>query len=434
VTSESLIITKIIRVLNLKGTAIIMWKLIILCMVGLVAAEEATFENYKVFQIATTTQEQADLLNQVADLSDGFSFWKSPSVNKQAELMVAPHKLPEFYELMTKLQVPHKVFIENVQALINQAAPATVSAKFDFKNYHTLNTIYDNLDELAQQYPNIVKVVVGGKSYEGRQIKGVKVSFKPNNPGIFLEGGIHAREWISPATVMYILHQLLTSTDPEIRALAESHDWYIFPSFNPDGYVYTHTTNRLWRKTRKPYHFGISTCYGSDPNRNWGYKWNTGGSSNFPCSETFGGDAPFSEVETTTMSKYINSISDKIYAYLAFHSYSQLLLLPYGHTEAHLDNYDDLMNIGKKSLTALAKRYGTQYEIGNIAEAIYVASGGSMDWVKGTHRTPIAYTFELRDTGRYGFILPPNQIIPTGEETMDSLVAMFKQAKALGYP
>lgn len=72
-TSESLIITKVIRVLNLKGTANIMWKLIILCMVGLVAAEEATFENYKVFQIATTTQKQADLLNQLADLSDGVS-------------------------------------------------------------------------------------------------------------------------------------------------------------------------------------------------------------------------------------------------------------------------------------------------------------------------------------------------------------------------
>lgn len=57
-----------------------------------------------------------------------------------------------------------------------------------------------------------------------------------------------------------------------------------------------------------------------------------------------------------------------------------------------------------------------------------------MDWVKGTFGTPITYTYELRDQGRYGFILPPNQIIPTGEEIMDSLVAMFKEAKARGYP
>jgi len=69
-----------------------------------------------------------------------------------------------------------------------------------------------------------------------------------------------------------------------------------------------------------------------------------GGSSRFPCSETYAGSAPFSDIETKSMSKYIDSISDKFYAYLAFHSYSQLLLFPYGHTKAHLDNYDDMVN------------------------------------------------------------------------------------------
>ncbi|XP_011160936.1 zinc carboxypeptidase [Solenopsis invicta] len=409
-----------------------MWKIIILCtVVGLVAAEQATYENYKVFKVIATTQAQAESLNQLTDFSDGFSFWLEPAVNREAQLMVAPHKLPEFYEIMAQIQVPYKPYIEDVQELISITAPAAASSTFNFNNYHNLDVIYQNLDDLAKQYPDKVQTIVGGKTYEGRQIKGVKVSFKANNPGIFLEGGIHAREWIAPATAMYILHQLLTSSDPEVRALAESHDWYIFPVFNPDGYVYTHTTNRLWRKTRKPYGFA---CYGSDPNRNWGYKWNTGGSSNFPCSETYGGSAAFSEVETKSMSEYIDSISDRIYAYIAFHSFSQLLLIPYGHTTAHLDNYNDLYQIGMKTKTALSRRYGTQFKVGNIAEAIYVASGGSMDWVKGTYGTPITYTYELRDTGRHGFLLPPNQIIPTGEETLDSLVAMFKEAKARGYP
>lgn len=56
-----------------------------------------------------------------------------------------------------------------------------------------------------------------------------------------------------------------------------------------------------------------------------------------------------------------------------------------------------------------------------------------MDWVKGTYHVPITYTYELRDLGRHGFILPADQIIPTGEETMDSLIAMFKETKARGY-
>lgn len=63
-----------------------------------------------------------------------------------------------------------------------------------------------------------------------------------------------------------------------------------------------------------------------------------------------------------------------------------------------------------------------------------IATGSSVDYVKGTYGKPIVYTYELRDQGRYGFLLPPEQIIPTGEETLDSLVAMFKEAKKRGYP
>lgn len=143
---------------------------------------------------------------------------------------------------MAQIGIPYQVHIEDVQALIDQTTPMIRSKSFDFTSYHTLDEIYKHLDDLARQYSDKVKTVIGGKTYEGRQIKGVKLSFKANNPGIFIEGGIHAREWISPATVMYILNELLTSNNTDVRALAERYDWYIFPSFNPDGYVYTHTT------------------------------------------------------------------------------------------------------------------------------------------------------------------------------------------------
>lgn len=63
-----------------------------------------------------------------------------------------------------------------------------------------------------------------------------------------------------------------------------------------------------------------------------------------------------------------------------------------------------------------------------------MCTGITIDYIKGIYQKPIVYTYELRDRGRYGFLLPPNQIIPSGEETMDSLVAMFKEVKARGYP
>lgn len=54
-----------------------------------------------------------------------------------------------------------------------------------------------------------------------------------------------------------------------------------------------------------------------------------------------------------------------------------------------------------------------------------MASGSSLDWVKGTYHTPIVFAYELRDRGIYGFLLPANQIIPTGEETLDSLLTIL---------
>ncbi|XP_011705384.1 PREDICTED: zinc carboxypeptidase A 1-like, partial [Wasmannia auropunctata] len=150
-----------------------MWKIIILCtIVGLVAAEQVTYDNYKVFRITVTTQMQAALLNQFADIH-GISFWIRPSVNKQTVLMVAPHKLSKFYEMMAQIQAPCEIYIENVQALINRTMPGNVST-FDFKHYHTLDTIYKKLDDLEKKYPDKVQTIVGGKTDEGRQIKGVK--------------------------------------------------------------------------------------------------------------------------------------------------------------------------------------------------------------------------------------------------------------------
>lgn len=95
---------------------------------------------------------------------------------------------------------------------------------------------------MEAQYPGVAKVVTIGKSYEGRNITGLRISLKQNNRTIIIEGGIHAREWIAPATSMFILSRLLNSSNILQQYLSEQFDWYIFPVVNPDGYEYTHTT------------------------------------------------------------------------------------------------------------------------------------------------------------------------------------------------
>lgn len=106
--------------------------------------------------------------------------------------------------------------------------------------YYTMNAINTWIDDLAATYPDIVSIIIGGTTFEGREIKGLKISHGEGKRVIFLEGGIHSREWISPATVNYITNELLTSNDEETKAAARDFDWYIFPVTNPDGYIWSH--------------------------------------------------------------------------------------------------------------------------------------------------------------------------------------------------
>lgn len=112
--------------------------------------------------------------------------------------------------------------------------------------YYTNDQINDWIDDLSATYPDIVTTVTIGSSYEGRPIRGLKISHSgsENKRVIFLEGGIHAREWISPATVCFITNELLTSDYELTKDAAREYDWYIFPVTNPDGYIWTHESVR----------------------------------------------------------------------------------------------------------------------------------------------------------------------------------------------
>ncbi|XP_055597876.1 zinc carboxypeptidase A 1-like [Uranotaenia lowii] len=397
--------------------------------------EQARYDNYRLYRVQAKTLGQLNLLNQLDGSSDSLIFLKSArTVGDNSLVIVAPHKFADFTAALERDGIIAEVVQNNVQESIDHESKRMARrAKGDFNwtEYHELDEIHAWLDTLAAEHKE-VETIEGGRSYENRLIKGVKVSYKSGNPGIFIEGGIHAREWISPATVTYILNQLLTSQEPAVRKIAESYDWYIFPNANPDGYVYTHKKDRFWRKTRTPYG---GACFGADPNRNWDFHWAEQGTSDRCASETYGGPQAFSEVETKSLSEYITSLKGKIQAYIGFHSFSQLLLFPYGHTGEHVSNHDDLNAIAKATIDSLAKRYGTRYVYGNVYDAIYPASGSSVDWAYGTLDVKIAYTYELRPDGSsaYGFELPANQIVPTGEETLDSLVTLIEESASRGY-
>ena len=90
-------------------------------------------------------------------------------------------------------------------------------------------------------------------------------------PNIWLEAGIHAREWIAPAVATFIVRELVEDY-AEHPDYLDKINWYFLPSANPDGYAYSWEHDRLWRKTRSE-HGSILGCKGVDPNRNWDFHW-----------------------------------------------------------------------------------------------------------------------------------------------------------------
>ncbi|KAK3085993.1 hypothetical protein FSP39_011818 [Pinctada imbricata] len=88
-------------------------------------------------------------------------------------------------------------------------------------------------------------------------------------------------------------------------------------------------------------------------------------------------------------------------------------------------NFNITNNEGSRiAVKALESVNGKRFDYGNTASTIYIASGCSTDWAYGEAGVKYSYAVELRDTGEYGFFLPSDQIVPTGNETLEALIAL----------
>jgi murein tripeptide amidase MpaA len=404
-------------------------------IVGLAAAEQKSYDGYAVLRTAPLAASSAALVRKLLTAPD-LDFWQEPNVGRHCDVMVGPHARPYIEKFFANNNITFSQMGMDVQKMIEEAQRRVGTApklntrySLDWNDYHPHDAFNEFIDELAASNSDWVNTVSIGKTVEGRDMRVIQITKAgPGKPNVWMEAGIHAREWISSAVGTYVIRELVENYDQH-KDIVDNINFHALPSANPDGYEYSRSSERYWRKNRSPN--SGSSCVGVDLNRNWGYHWAEAGVSHSPCSDVYCGEAPFDQIESSSIRDYVESLNPTPVLGHCFHSYSQLWLWPYGYGfNAYPPNKEEVKQLAEDAADALYQVHGTVFDPINSAD-LYPAAGAADDWYMGGLGARLAFTTELRDTGFWGFELPPEQIIPSGEEIWAGMEVVFRHIMAI---
>jgi extracellular matrix protein 14 len=315
-----------------------------------------------------------------------------------------------------------------------------------FSEYQPLSVVHPWMRLMAAMFTTHVRMVNVGLSYEGRDILGLRVGVSPHlsqdstdpRKTIIISGGSHAREWISVSTVTYIAWSLINTygKSPGITKLLQEFDFVFIPTLNPDGYVYTWEHDRLWRKNRQQ--TNIKFCQGLDLDRGFGFRWDGDPTETNPCSESYPGEQAFQAVESHRLAEWARNETENngvsLIGFLDLHSYSQQVLYPYSYSctadPPSLENLEELgmglakairISSGEEYSVASACEGAVPYALGGGVSRMETGGGSAIDWFYHEMHVRYSYQIKLRDTGSYGFLLPKENIMPTGEEAFNAV-------------
>lgn len=290
-----------------------------------------------------------------------------------------------------------------IEALLSEEELARVQAqdtkiKFSFpqnlvaapdSQYKNPDEIEDFINEVHAKYPDITEVKSIGKSLEGRDIWAIKISdnakVDEKEPVILVNGMHHAREVMTPEITTDMVDYLTSKygQDAEVTAWVNNTEIWVIPMFNVDGNNKMWTEDSMWRKNTRNGH-------GVDLNRNYPYGWNScNGSSSNTGAQDYRGTAPASEPETQAMMNFVGSI--KPVFDISYHSYSEIVIYPYGCRPNRTPAEEAVETVGKEIGQKIDYKPGTAWEL------LYNADGGDIDWMYTQHQV-IPFVIEVNST------------------------------------
>jgi hypothetical protein len=313
--------------------------------------------------------------------------------------------------------------------------------------YRTVEETYAYAAALAISYPNLAEWIDVGDSWEksvgqldGYDMMVLKLtneSIPGDKPKLFITAAIHAREYATAELAARFAEYLVNNynVDADVTWLLDYHEVHIMLQTNPDGRKEAEAGD-LWRKNTNENYCGVtSSNRGADLNRNFSFWWACcGGSTSYPCGETYHGPSAGSEPETQAVQNYMQAIfpdqraddlsapapADATGVYIDLHSYSELVLWSWGFTDNTAPNGTSLQTLGRKF--AYFNGYTPQQSID-----LYVTDGGTEDFAYGNLGVA-GYCFEVGTEFFQDCATFENTILP------DNLPALLYAAKIARTP
>jgi carboxypeptidase T len=312
--------------------------------------------------------------------------------------------------------------------------------------YYTFDEIEMFLENTLQQYPEITNLFTIGKSYEDRDIWCLEISDNPGideeEPGILFMGLHHAREWPTVSICISLIEKLTADYDNNqtIKNLVENRRIWIIPCVNPDGYAYDHDETQgrnWWRKNR--HYLPTYDTYGIDLNRNYAGStnadsngmWGSLGMSHFPSNDLYCGSSQFSELETQAIQQFF--ISHNLCACISWHTYSELVLWPWGYScDVQAPDAAYMGEVGIDIASRISKQDETGSYTPTQASGLYPTAGDTTDWMYGySHyvlgKTVFAYTIEACSS----FHPDPEVLTQVCKENVDGALFLLEEAETI---
>jgi len=390
-----------------------LWLVLFVLLICQSLAEKKRYDGYKVLRVNIANFTKYDIDNFfLLTEKHLIDVWATNIQESWVDVMLAPEQLQLLDNFNTKVQ------IENVQTSIDEieAERASIIPNDIFDDFPTSTEVRGWLEDQAGQHSNVASMFRLGNTAQGREILGIRLGYSTSLPMIFLHCTIHAREWITTTTCLWIIDNLL-NTD-EGHDLLQKFQFHVVPILNVDGYEYAHNSERMWRKNRATN--PGSSCVGTDLNRNYAYAFGGGGSSPNPCADTYRGPTAFSAPETSSQNNYLRPYmnSGLLRAFVDIHAYGGQWMSPWGYTTTLPPDFDEMLISMQSIQTAVRSVNGRTYQIGSSARVIYIAAGGSDDWAYGDGGVVHSFTVECYGSS---FTAPISAIRPTGREIYEGV-------------